>query len=63
MPGDRDAPVPPEVGAGDDGVAVAIDLQVLERRVMAKDDPADPVGDYAIGGTVASFGATLGVAF
>jgi long-chain fatty acid transport protein len=37
--------------------------QFLESRAMHKDDPADPVGDYVIGGQVWSAGATMGVLF
>ncbi len=37
--------------------------QFLESRSVHKTDPADPVGDYVIGGQVWSAGATLGVLF
>lgn len=39
------------------------DLAILERRVMHKENPADMVGDYVLGGHVLNIGATLGVEF
>jgi long-chain fatty acid transport protein len=39
------------------------DLQLLAQRVVLKSDPADPIGDYAIGGHVFNLGATLATTF
>lgn len=39
------------------------DVQILEHRVMIKDDPADPIGDYALDGHVINLGATLATTF
>jgi long-chain fatty acid transport protein len=42
---------------------VHADLQLLERRVVLKENPADPVGDYVLGGQVFNLGATLATTF
>jgi hypothetical protein len=39
------------------------DVQFLERRVILKEDPADPVGDAILGGHVFNIGATLATTF
>jgi long-chain fatty acid transport protein len=42
---------------------VHAETQFLERRAVLKDDPADPVGDYVIGGYVLDVGASVTVLF
>lgn len=42
---------------------VHADLQWLERRVVIKDSPVDPVGDYVLGGHVFTAGTTASVLF
>jgi long-chain fatty acid transport protein len=49
--------------AGGISIDVHGEVQVLERRVIEKADPADPVGDAILTGTVWNVGATLGVRF
>jgi long-chain fatty acid transport protein len=44
-------------------ISVHSDVQFLERRVILKDDPADPVGDAVLGGHVFNIGATLATTF
>jgi long-chain fatty acid transport protein len=42
---------------------VHADVQLLERRTVRKDDPADPVGDYVLDGQVFNLGTTMSVLF
>lgn len=39
------------------------DVQFLEQRVILKQDPADLIGDYVLGGHVINIGATLATTF
>ena len=39
------------------------DVQLLEPRVIIKDNPVDPVGDMRIGGHVVNIGVTLASSF